>query len=342
MGGTVKSSEMTGLEETLKTFMSEKLGTVVAIESLSRMTGGASKESWSFNARVENKVVPLVLRRASPGAAPQIIEYQLDPATEYRLLKAAREAGVPVPEVHWVTGDPSELGTPGFIMERVEGETIPRRILREPAYAVARERMAVQSGEILARIHGIDPRATGLPLPTPADVHPARQLLDVYESMLDRLNDPHSAFEIGIQWLRRNVPQQWRTAFVHGDFRHGNFVVGPEGIRAVLDWEIAHIGDPMEDLGWLCVRSWRFGHDDKPVGGFGSREDLYTAYEAASGHKPDVGAVRFWEVFGNLKWGIGCMMQAYVYLRGEVRSLELAALGRRACEMEWDLLNLID
>lgn len=332
---------MTELAERLTVFLADKLGGDVVIENLSRMPGGASRELWSFDARVGGSgVLRLVFRRDPPGSIPQI-EALIDRATEYRLLEMAAKAGVPVPRVYWLVEDPTALGGRGFIMERVEGETIPRRILRDAAYAPARERLAAQCGEILARIHGIDPVAVGLRPVAPADVHPALSPLDDYQRLLDLFADPHPAFEIGIQWLRHNLPRQWRVSLVHGDFRNGNLMVGPEGIRAVLDWELAHVGDPMEDLGWLCVRSWRFGQYDKPVGGFGSREELYAAYEAVSGRRPDAEAVRFWEVFGNLKWGIICIMQAYTHLRGLVRSVELAALGRRAAEMEWDLLNLV-
>jgi aminoglycoside phosphotransferase (APT) family kinase protein len=97
----------------------------------------------------------------------------------------------------------------------------------------------------------------------------------------------------------------------------------------------------MEDLAWICVRSWRFGNDDLPVGGVGDREEFYTAYEAAGGRAVDRHTVRWWETFGNLRWGIICIMQAQAYLGGMSKSVELAAIGRRAAETEWELLNLI-
>lgn len=330
---------MVDLGERLATFLSERLGGPVTLENLVLLPG-TTRETWAFDARLGKEVYRLVLRK-DPARPVHQAEAFLDRVSEFRVVEAAWKAGVPVPRPYWAIEDAELLGTPGFIVERVEGETIPRRILREDAYAQARARMASQCGEILARIHSIDPASAGLEPPSEGDTHPALPLIEQYQKMLDEFGDPHPAFEIGLQWLRHNLPRQWLLTFVHGDFRNGNFIVGPEGIRAVLDWELAHVGDPMEDLGWLCVRSWRFGNDDKAVGGFGNREELFAAYEASSGRRPDPEAVRFWEVFGNLKWGIICVWQAYRHLRKEVRSVELAAIGRRACEMEWDLLNLI-
>ena len=145
-----------------------------------------------------------------------------------------------------------------------------------------------------------------------------------------------------IRWLKARLPASGELALVHGDFRLGNLIIGPEGVRSVLDWELGHVGDPMEDLAWLCVRSWRFGNDQLPVAGVGQREDLFRAYEAAGGRKIDPAAVHWWEVFGNLRWGVFCIMQARAYLDGLSQSVELATIGRRTAETEWELLNLME
>jgi aminoglycoside phosphotransferase (APT) family kinase protein len=150
--------------------------------------------------------------------------------------------------------------------------------------------------------------------------------------------------ELGLRWLEDHLPETGAAApprLVHGDYRNGNFIVGPEGIRVVLDWELSHLGDPVEDLGWLCVKSWRFGNVDQRVGGFGTTDELLTAYAAAGGANVSPGHLRYWETFGTLKWGIICEMQCFAHLQGLVRSVELAALGRRIAETEWDLLELI-
>lgn len=320
------------LRTRISSFLSSRIGHDVSVDALDRLSGGASREMWTVTMTDGEAQRRLVLRRDPPGAPARS-----DRASEVDVLRAASDAGVPVPAVLWAAGA-DDLGSPGFFMEHVEGETIARRILREEDYAGARSIMASQCGEILARIHGIPPSA--LPGLAPPETKPAETVLDQYTTLLDSLGEPHPAFEIGLRWLRRNPPPSERVTVVHGDFRIGNLIVGPDGVRAVLDWELAHLGDPYEDLAWLCTRSWRFGGAGE-VGGFGDREDLYDAYERASGITVDRDAVRWWEVMSNVKWGIMTIMQAFTHLWGHVHSLELAAIGRRTVETEYDLLGLI-
>ena len=249
--------------------------------------------------------------------------------SEARLLVAAATAGVPVPRLRH---DGTDHERPFFITEAVAGETIARKILRDEEWAPVRPKLAGQCGEALAAVHRI-----------PIDAAPELEHQDQiaqYREVLDVLGEPHPAFELGFRWLERNRPMSERVTIVHGDFRHGNFIVGPEGLKAVLDWELAHLGDPMEDLGWLCVKAWRFGARP-PVGGFGEYEELFDAYSAAAGVEVDPEAVHWWEVLGTLKWGVMCIMQASAHLNGLSRSVELAAIGRRVCENEYDLLELL-
>lgn len=307
-----------------------------SVEGLRRLTGGASRETWSFDlAAGGSGPVPLVLRRDAT-AMTTVVDRDL----ECRLLDAARAAGVPVPAVVFLLDADDAIGS-GFVMERVEGETIPRKILRDDAYAAARPLLAAQAGGVLAAIHSVD--LSSLPGLAGADPgeDPAQAAVRQYRGVLDAVGEAHPAFELGLRWLDEHLPAPAEAVLVHGDFRNGNLIVGPEGITAVLDWELAHAGDPMEDLGWMCVRSWRFGVDDKPVGGFGDYGEFFAAYEAAGGRSVDPEAVRFWEAFGTLKWGVICLVQALSFRSGASRSVELAALGRRACEMEYDLLALI-
>ncbi|OGO52454.1 MAG: hypothetical protein A2148_02745 [Chloroflexi bacterium RBG_16_68_14] len=322
----------------------------VQIEGLRLLTGGASRQTWSFDAVIEDadgqrRTLPLVLR-SDPRPSPGLMTREV----EYRLLKAAGEEGVPVPKVH-AMGDDS-LGMPFFLMERVEGETIPRRLLRDDIYAEARASMAAQLGAILAKIHRVPVERHGLdvlPAPPP-DRAPAEAELDRYEQTYRAITpEPHPAFELAFRWLRQRLPESSRRTLVHGDYRIGNVIFGPEGARAILDWELAHIGHPMEDLGWVCVRSWRFGNDDLPVGGVGTREEFWRAYEAAGGAPVDPDRVRFWEAFGNLRWGIICIGQAKAYLDGLGRGtmppgaqMELGSIGRRIAETEWELLKLME
>ena len=309
------------------------VGIPVEVGGLRRCSGGASRETWALDATDrDGRVHPLILRRDPEGQANAD-----NRAAEFAVLAAAGRAGVPVPRVRALLEAGDDLGA-GFVMDRVEGETIPRRILRDDEFAEARDLLTAQAGMTAARIHAVDPHS--LPkLPTLT----ARDQIVQQRDYLDAFGEPHPALELGLRWLEERAPAE-RTppALVHGDFRNGNFIVGAEGIRAVLDWELAHLGDPIEDLGWLCVKSWRFGNADRVAGGFGDLDDLIRAYSGAGGVAADEDTVRFWVVLGTVKWAVICAGQALVHVNGIVRSVELAALGRRVAEMEWDLLDLLD
>lgn len=338
--------EVDELKSRLEKFIGRESGaSEVTVDGLRRLPGGASRETWSFDAVLVRDGSPerlsLVLRR--DRADSLLANGRRD---EFLLLRALRAQGVPVPEVRWLGDEVETLGARFFIMERVEGETLARRLLRDEQYVQARDVMTGQLGQILARIHAVACSLEGIrQLPGIAD--DGRSLaaaeVDRYEALFRAIApEPHPAFELAFRWLRRHIPPAGRRTVVHGDYRIGNVIFGPEGVRSILDWELAHLGDPMEDLGWLCVRSWRFGSDDKPVGGIGEREDLFDAYEKAGGGSVDPAQVRFWEVFGNLKWACICIGQAKTHLDAAVFSVELASLGRRTAETELELLNLIE
>jgi len=314
----------------------------VAIENCRKMPGGASREIWSFDCAMERggetSRRAMVLRR-DPGAH----NISTSRRHEFMVIRAAFEERIPVPEVFWVSEDPAVLGSAFFIMERIDGETLARRLLRDDTYARAREVMPAQLAEILAKIHRIDPVKHKLDfLAQPGDNAALSEVKRYEETFRFLALEPHPAFELAFRWLLKRVPKTPRKTLVHGDYRIGNVVFGPEGVRSILDWELAHLGDPMEDVGWMCVRAWRFGNDQKPVGGLGSREDFFHAYEKASGVAVDPEAARFWEVFGNLRWGIMTISQARTHIDGFVKSVELASIGRRTAETELELLNLIE
>jgi hypothetical protein len=217
-------------------------------------------------------------------------------------------------------------------VERLDGETIPRKLLRDPEWAAARSVLTAQCGGALAAIHSVDPDSVdGLPRKDPL-----RNPLP----FLDGLGEVRPALELGVRWLELNREPSDRRVTVHGDFRMGNLLVGPDGLRAVLDWELAHGGDPAEDIGWLCARSWRFGGTPR-VGGFGELTDLLASYAAAGGESIDLDRVRWWEAYAAVKWAVICALQASTHLGGSSRSVELAAIGRRVCESEWDLFTLL-
>jgi aminoglycoside phosphotransferase (APT) family kinase protein len=259
---------------------------------------------------------------------------------EFALIDRAREAGVPVPEPIALEPAGGRLGSAGMLMSFVEGTSVAPRILRKPEFESARANLTGQLAEALARIHAIDPAELVGVLPDPGP-DPALAQIAEWERQLDEIGEPLPAVELGLRWLRANAPPPAKPRLVHGDFRLGNFIVDEDGLAAVIDWELSHLGDPAEDMGWLCIRSWRFGNDDLPVAGVGPLDDFIAAYEAAGGAPVDRVRVRFWEVFGNAKWAIICARQAHDHLTGVRRSHELASLGRRICEPEWDLLELI-
>lgn len=307
------------------------LGTPVQIEDLRRLSAGASRQTYSFDAVADDQRQRLILQRdAGPGGGISLGGNLERDAT---VLRVAAEVGVPVPHVV-ASGSCAEgpLSTSYVITRRLEGEALPQRLLRDDRYRDARRALPTQLGQALGRIHQIDPTV----VPGLQPLEP----LDNERAVLDQLGWPSPAFELGLRWLDARRPATTATTLVHGDFRNGNFLVDESGLVAVLDWEIVHFGDPLEDLGWLCVRAWRFG-SDQPAGGFGSREELYAAYEATTGAVVDRQAAHWWEVYGTLRWGVMCMMQAARHLLGSTRSVELATIGRRVAEQEHDLLELI-
>lgn len=301
----------------------------VRVDPPHRMTGGASRETWSVDATgADGAQHELVLRRDPPGrpSAPGAMR------REALAMRAAAAVGVAVPSVLVDADGPDAWGAAGMVMERVQGETIARRILRDERYAEARAELVEQCAAALARLHTVDPQV--LAAPEPADV------LDSLRALYDSIGEPVPAFELAFEWLAVNRPEPSGSAIVHGDFRLGNLMVDEHGLAAVLDWELVHPGDPAEDLGWFCVRAWRFGAD-APVAGLGAREQLLEAYAAAGGAPVGSEVLHWWELYGTLRWGIICLTQASVHLQGLHRSVELAAIGRRVCETEWDLLLLL-
>ncbi|TMM03277.1 MAG: phosphotransferase family protein [Actinobacteria bacterium] len=309
------------LDEALSAEARAHFGAGAAVESLVPLAGGASRELYAFDVVAGAERHALVLRRDPPG-----LEDTDGRAREFAALRAARDAGVPVPAPHWLTSD----GT-GIVMQRLEGEAIPRRLLRDERYATARERLVDEVARAAAAVHGLAPLAE---LPAAADA-PAPAAIAALEDELDAIGEPHPALELGLRWLRAHLPAAREPVLVHGDLRLGNLMVDEGGLVALLDWELCHAGDGAEDLAWACLRSWRFGHDDSPALGLGAREALLDAYAAAGGRRVTLDELRFWEVLGNVRWGVICVRQA------QRPTLEHYAIGRRACEPEWDLLGLI-
>lgn len=307
----------------------------VRIEGLTRLSGGASRQTWSFDVVVDGgdgsggpsaRRVPLILQRARRGSLTGSLE------GEAALLRSAAAAGVAVPGVVAATDDEAVIGGRAVVTERLAGEAVARRLLRDDRYAHAREVLVGQLAEALAAVHRLDPTSA----PHLRHDEPVAQLAALHAAT----GQARPVFEVALRWLADHRPVEVAPAVVHGDLRLGNLLVDESGLRAVLDWELAHLGDPAEDLAWACVKAWRFG-SAQPVLGTGSVGAWLEAYAAAGGAPPDPSRLRWWLVLGTLRWGVICELQVGQHLRGATRSVELAAIGRRVCETEHDLLDLL-
>ncbi len=334
---------------------------VAAVERLLVDTAGHACSitvDRELTAGANRRTVRLIVRRSADSRAETtsaIIQISprddersgatLPVADEAAVIAAAADRGVPVAPVLVAANVPELGGAEILVTGEVAGQTIPRRILRAAAESsdggVALTRAC---GRALARIHGIDPTTVAVSAPLPSFT-PATYLRHL-TSRLDDLPDPHPTFRFALSRLQEHLPATApRPALVHGDFRNGNLIVvddqGRTELAAVLDWELAHVGDPMEDLAWLCLRTWRFGGDQQEVGGFGSLDELRRAYVDAGGQwRSEV--FDWWTMARTIWWGIGLAAQAAAYCRGRSQSLVHAASGRRVVELEYDLLGLLE
>ncbi|MFD0805256.1 phosphotransferase family protein [Nocardioides caeni] len=296
------------------------------IVGATRLPAGASRQTWLL-ARTDQ--APLVLRLNTPGSIDT--EALLREAV---LMDVAGRHGVPSPEVIAHGTGPGPLAAGYVLMSYVEGESVPQRILRDPALAGFRDGFADECGRVLARLHAIDPD-------TVAEAElPTDDQLDSWRAVLDAEPEPHPILSHVAAWLERHRPAPVAPRLVHGDFRLGNLLVSPTGTDAVLDWELAHLGDPVEDLAWLTIRAWRFGAEPE-VGGCGSVDDLVSSYEREGGGLVDPDRLRWWQVMGCFRWGVICLHQVSRHLSGAERSVELAAIGRRVAEAEYDAMLLL-
>ncbi len=255
---------------------------------------------------------------------------------EAALLELVGRHGVPVPTVYAATDELPGIGLPAMILSRARGRTIPRHILRALPDRDAGDNLARQCGAALAALHAIP--TTEAP-PAFEEVSPTR-FVELQTERLELLARPRPAIRYGLRWLADNEPAPVDSTIVHGDLRNGNIVVDDDGLVAVLDWEVAQRSDPMQDLAWLCLRTWRFGADDRPVGGFGAIDALVDGYETAGGTFRQR-AFDWWTAARCAWWAIGLAAQALAFTTGRTDAIMLAASGRRVPELEFDLLDHI-
>jgi aminoglycoside phosphotransferase (APT) family kinase protein len=333
------------LRQRIAAHLTAHTGGSVEVRALAPLGGGACTDLWLVEARLESGETPRLVLRSDPRTT---LPGSLDRAGELAVVEASRRAGVSTPQGRFYGRGLVRDDAGAYFLDFVDGDTIGRRVTSSPQLEGARALLPMQLGRELARIHSVTPAVepelfakSRRPFDGDArELDPVAALLDFVRGMLEALDEPRPALELALRWLEERRPRRSEVTLVHGDFRTGNFIVGEEGLRAILDWEFARFGTPAEDLAWIQVRDWRFGRLDRPVGGFAAREPFYRAYQEASGRLIDTDEVRWWEILGNVRWALGCLSQGARYLAGD-RDLELIAIARRAVEMEWEALRLI-
>lgn len=322
----------------LEHYLSQQMDKPVSIIHAAPLAGGASRDSWVLAVQMGDTTQRLVLRKDYPT---QMNENALTRAQEFAVMQRAHETGVKVARVRYLCTDAQVLGFPFFLMDYVEGISIGRKVITQPELAAARAVLPEQMAQQLAQIHTMPVDDLNF-LARPANHDPIGAVIAECYALLDALQLHNPAFEFILRWADRHRPACDRITFIHGDFRVGNLLVDLNGLAAVIDWEFAHIGDPHEEIGYVCMRDWRFGNGHLRMGGLSDRERLITAYEQASGFTVNRQAADWWELIGNVRWGIICMSQAQRHLSGKESSVELASLGRRSAEMQLEALQMIN
>jgi aminoglycoside phosphotransferase (APT) family kinase protein len=313
----------------------------VDVDALQQLAGGASRDSWLVKAKVGSELQQFVLRC---DLVTTMYDKALERDQEFLVMKAAHEIGILVPRPRWYCLEPAILDQPFLIMDFVDGVSIGSKVVNQPELVEARAALPGQMGEQLAKIHALDTiqfKLNFLPRPR-VGFSPAQEAIAQIRAMILKLAVHNPVFEFGLRWLQQNAPKTDKSVFLQGDFRVGNFLVGNKGLNGIIDWEFARIGDPLEDLAWPCLRDWRYGKGQFRLGGIGKREPFILAYERASGRTVDRKAVDYWEILGNLRWAVTCLAQANRHLSGGDFSVELAGLGRRSAEMQFEMLRLIE
>ncbi|MGB6104240.1 MAG: phosphotransferase family protein [Pusillimonas sp.] len=313
----------------------------VAVVAFSRLSGGAIQSNYALSLDCQGGSMPGKLELVVRSDAPSKVDVSLTREQEFQVLDVAYEAGVTVPRPLWLCSDRSVIGRDFCVMMRVPGTASGRQLVRGALTEAQSRQLVRQLGSELACLHRVRPpqdRLAFLPL---RDQAPALARVQEYRDALDLIPEPHPVLEWSLNWLQDHASDSGEIALCHGDFRTGNYMVHEGRVSGILDWEFASFSDPYEDLGWLCARSWRFGANDKAVGGVGHKVDLFQAYAQVSGSQVDAGKVLYWEIMGMVRWAIIALQQAQRHLSGEQNSLELALTGRLLPEIEFDLLNQI-
>ena len=326
--------------------LSAACSSAVEVTGLQRLTAGATKQTWQIAATVGGLGQQFILQTLPPARVQGPADVRartLTPEQDSKIMQLAHAQGVPVPRLV-LRLEPAHCLGVGHITEFVAGETLAPKILRDARFDTARPHLTRQCAHALAKIHHM-PADQARFLPT---LDAAQQWRN-NRSQLDASGIRHAALEWGLRWVEERLADYPTHAPkpVHGDFRLGNLIVDEQGLAAVIDWELAHLGDPMQDLAWLCLRTWRFG-GAADVGGFGQRQALYADYEEFSGQAVDAQRVFFWEMACQVRWavmclgmGLGSKGQGSPGAPANNVSLEHRLIGRRMEEPLWDMLQMV-
>ncbi|GAA0847664.1 phosphotransferase family protein [Marinobacter szutsaonensis] len=334
---------MSALADTFSNFIVRQTGARNArVIEFSKLSGGAIQDNFGLTLELEGGDRPggqeFVVRQDAPSGVAE----SLSRSEEFRVLQAAFGAGVTAPEPLWLCEDAEVSGRIFYVMSRASGTASPRKLVKGDLTEDQRRHLVRRLGAELARLHTVRPPMDSLAfLELPTGSNPALSRVGLYRRYLEEIGEPHPVLEWALNWLEDHAPEPGPTVLCHCDFRTGNYMVDGDELTAVLDWEFAAWSDPCEDLGWLCCRSWRFGGDDREVGGVGDKADLLASYREVSGADIDPSAVSYWEVMALVRWAMIALQQARRHMSGEQRSLELALTGRMVAQMEYDLLNQI-
>jgi aminoglycoside phosphotransferase (APT) family kinase protein len=342
---------MPELQIKLEKYINTKLIADIKIQSMISLSGGACQDNYLV--QIDKSLEYLgneseFVFRTDKGAS---LFSSLSRAEEFLVSEIAFSFGVKTPRPILLETDSSILGNPFYLMQKIQGKATGRYIVKDPRLNQIRKNLPSILAQNMAKIHSIKPEHCENPellkkllgevdTNSPKGVS-QKAIADIRKESIN-LKEPHPAVELIINWLEENAPVTDEIVLVHGDFRTGNFMVTETEVTGIVDWEFAHFGDRHEDIAWLCMRDWRFGKNNKEVGGFADRKEFYEYYEKFSGTSFDPNKVLFWEVMGNLRWAIGSVAQAERHLSGSDKGIELASIGRRSCEMEMEAMRLIE
>ncbi len=289
------------------------------IGPVERVWTGLSRENWIFDLHLRDgdtsESKPLIVRRDPVGGL-----LETNRRTEFEVLRALEPSSIPAPRALWLDADGSELGRPSLVMERGAGRCDYFALNAERPLA-PRVALAERLCDLLAEIHRLDWKALGLDSVL-ADPGPeaGRVALDHWVSILrgDQL-EPYPELELVIGWLAEHIPRARHTVLVHGDFKAGNILLDPDDrVVLLLDWELAHLGDPMDDLGWI-TQPLRVREHQIP--GAWERPQLFERYTLRSGFEVDLAAVRWWNVMACFKTAVMQVTGLRAYLADQTAIL---------------------